>query len=247
MRTTVLQSYRTKDVPTWISTCLSSVAQWAQSQGWTYTFMDDALFDLVPGPICAKFADQKPLLADIGRLIWARQMFESDPTVERIVWLDADVLVFAPDHMLLPADGDFAVGRQIWVQPDAKDKLRVYRQVHNASLSINRGAPALDFLIQTMLSLADRHNGPASPQLLGPKLLTALHNIVRFAVIDSVGMASPMVLRDIADGGGPAYNLLKQESPAPLGALNLCASYVGRHIDELDCDEALFSSVIDAL
>lgn len=246
MQTTVLQSFRQTDVPAWMTTCMASVAAWAESQGWAYRFRGDDLFDLVPDDIRQKYSAQRPLLADIARLKWARQIFDQDLSVERVIWLDADVLLFTPENIILP-DADFAVGRQVWVQPDAKDKLRVYRQVHNAILAIHRASPALDFLIQTAADLATRHHGPASPQLLGPKLLTALHNIVGFGVIEGVGMASPRVLADISMGSGPAYDLLRQQSPGPLGALNLCASYQGQTVDGVACTDALFSSVIKAL
>lgn len=247
MQTVVLQSYRTTAVPGWMNGCTNSVSEWALGQGWEYRFQGDHLFDLVPETIRTKFAQQRPLLADIARLQWARQVFDQEPEVERILWLDADVLMFAPEHLVIPSDPDFAVGRQVWVQPDAADKLRVFRQVHNAVLAIQRTSPTLDFLIKTMTKLAERHKGPAAPQLLGPKLLTALHNIVGFAVIEGVGMASPRVLADIANGGGPAYDLLVQKSPAALGALNLCSSYSGQTVDGVPCDAALYDKALEAL
>lgn len=229
-----------------MATCRRSVEGWAKDQGWDYRFRGDDLFDLVPNDIRQAFSAQRPLLADIARLKWAREVFDQDPRAERVIWLDADVLLFAPQDVVLP-DADFAVGRQVWIQPDTKDKLRVYRQVHNAVLAIKRTTPTLDFLIQTATDLATRHDGPASPQLLGPKLLTALHNIVGFGVIEGVGMASPRVLADISAGGGPAYDLLRQDSAGPIGALNLCASYREQTVDGVACTDTLFASVIKAL
>ena len=64
-------------------------------------------------------------------------------------------------------------------------------------------------------------------QIVGTKFLTALHNIVAFPLINSVGMLSPVVLRDIALGGGDAVDRLIEESPDPLAAVNLCMSLVG--------------------
>lgn len=247
MQTVVIQSYRETGVPAWMTRCRTSVETWAEECGWAYRFLGDELFDLVPDPIRTKFATQRPLLADIARLKWAHQIFEAGAGIERVVWLDADVLVFAPENIEIPAQADFAVGRQVWVQPGAKDKLRAYRQVHNAVLAIRRSSPTLEFLIQEMTTIADRHDGPASPQLLGPKLLTALHNIVGFSVIEGVGMASPSVLTDIIEGGGPALDLLLKESPTALGALNLCSSYRGQTVDEIMCDDALFDAATAAL
>lgn len=247
MKTLVLQSYRETDVPDWMAHCMRSVQAWANGKDWEYRFKGDEFFDLVPNSIGAKFAAQRPLLADIARLKWALQIFEAESAVERVVWLDADVVIFSPMHLSLPEEDDFAVGRQIWVQADLQGKLRVYRQVHNAALMIDRGSPALGFLMQAMTRIAERHDSPASPQLLGPKLLTALHNIVGFAVIEGVGMASPRVLADISDSGGPAYDLLIKESATPIGALNLCSSYRRQSVDGVMCNDLLYEQVLDAL
>ncbi|MBT5414912.1 MAG: hypothetical protein HOK81_09960, partial [Rhodospirillaceae bacterium] len=125
-------------------------------------------------------------------------------------------------------------------------RLRVFRNVHNAFCLFGVGNPVLDFLIEAATRIALRLDGPASPQLLGPKLLTALHNIVGFPLIETAGAASPLVLRDLAAGGGPALDKLRAEPPAP-AVLNLCASLVGRESDGVAVDEALIETAMAAL
>ena len=247
MDTMVIQSSRTEDQPAWIATCLASATAWANLNGWDYCFRGDDLFDLVPPDLRAKFPGQIPLQIDIARLLWARSLFAEISGIERIIWLDADVFISAPETVQIDPALDFAVGRQIWVQPDQNEKLRSTRQVHNAILVFTRPSPVLDFLIQTVVNLATRHAGAAAPQFLGPKLLTALHNIVGFAVIESVGMASPLVLRDLAAGGGPALDLLTTKTEDSLGALNLCSSYQGQTIDGVACTDSLFENAITTL
>jgi hypothetical protein len=49
-RTVVYQSYRTRDVPAWIATCMHTVRAWAASRGFDYRFIDGRLFDrALPG------------------------------------------------------------------------------------------------------------------------------------------------------------------------------------------------------
>ena len=180
-------------------------------------------------------------------MLWARALFDAKPGLDRVIWLDADVFVFDPGLITIDPAIDFAVGRQIWVQPGKDGDLRTYRQVHNAILVINRSTPVLDFLIQTVLRLARRHDGAASPQFLGPKLLTALHNIVGFSIVESVGMASPLVLGDMAAGGGRALSLLTSATDSPLGAINLCSSYRNETVDGIRCDDGLFEQAISTL
>ncbi|MDG2243209.1 MAG: hypothetical protein P8L66_06905 [Rhodospirillaceae bacterium] len=247
MKTTVIQSYRTDDQPTWMSACLSSTETWAATNNWDYSFRGDDIFDLVPLDLREKFSTQIPLQIDIARLLWARNVLDNDTTVERVIWLDADVFVFAPEVIHIDPEVDFAVGRQIWIQSGTGDEFRTYRQVHNAILVINRSTPVLDFLIQTVLTLAGRHDGLAAPQFLGPKLLTALHNIVGFSVIDSVGMVSPLALRDLAAVDGPALTRLRSETKTPLGAVNLCSSYRDQTIDDVCCNDDLFEQATRTL
>lgn len=226
---------------------MESARGWAESNGWSYRFLDDDLFTYVPGTIRTKLSNRPSTMADIARLIWSKQVLSGDDKIERVIWLDADVFVFAPQHIRLDGDLNFAVGRQNWVQPDLDRNLKVFRQVHNAILLFTRQTPVLDFLIQSVTTMAERMDRVSSPQMFGPKLLTALHNIVGFTVIEEVGMASPLVLSDIASGGGPALTRLVTDSAASLGALNLCSSYRGETVDGITCNDALFEKTIEAL
>jgi hypothetical protein len=62
------------------------------------------------------------------------------------------------------------------------------------------------------------------PQFIGPKLLTALHNIAFCPVMESAGMLSPAVIRDLLAGEGKALDLFYQKSPVALAGANLSSS-----------------------
>lgn len=85
------------------------------------------------------------------------------------------------------------------------------------------------------------------PQLVGPKLLTALDNMMALPATSAVNMASPRMLRDIAEGGGPALDLFLARSDAPPAALNLCHSRVGTDDGGDDVDGPVLMKVIDRL
>jgi hypothetical protein len=222
---------------------MDSVEAWARAEGFAYRFLDDSLFDRLPDGAASKLMPRPPMAADLARLLLAREVLAEG--ADRAVWLDADSFVFAPDRLILP-DAPYAFGREVWVQPNGDGRLRVFRNVHNAFCLFGVGNPVLDFLIEAATRIALRLDGPASPQLLGPKLLTALHNIVGFPLIETAGAASPLVLRDLAAGGGPALDKLRAEPPAP-AVLNLCASLVGRESDGVAVDEALIETAMAAL
>jgi hypothetical protein len=241
--TVVLQSWHARRDPAWIARCMASVEAWTLSHGYAYRFLDDALFDRLPEALAPKLMARPAMAADLARLLLAGEVLSEG--AERVVWFDADSFIFAPDRLILP-DAPYAFGREIWIQPGARGRPRIYRNIHNAACLFDAGNPALEFLIEAAARIAARLEGPASPQLLGPKLLTALHNIVAFPLIETAGAASPLVLRDLAAGGGPALEALRAEPPLP-AVLNLCASLVGRQIDGVAVDEALIESAMTAL
>ena len=244
MRTVVCQSHRERDRPPWIDACLSSVRDWAAGRGWSYRFRGDDLFELAPYWFRTK-AGRLTTVTDLARLLWLRDLLSEG--WERVIWMDADVLVFAPAAVDPALDGDHAFGREVWVQRDSAGKLKAYRNVHNAYCRFSTRSPVLDFLIHASLSVVRRAEAPLAPQALGPKLLGALHSIVGFPLVDSVGAFSPLVLADLAAGGGPALKHMADRTTAPLGAANLCASLSGGERDEVHLDEALYARAIEAL
>ncbi len=220
--------------------CLDSVASWAESRGYEYRFLDDELFAPLAADLIEKTARQPVIAADLARLAWLRQSL--DAGYDRAVWCDADFLIFRPGDFRLP-DTDCAVGRETWVQRDERDRPRVYSKVHNAFLMFRRGNHLLDFYRATAERLVRLNTGGMPPQYVGPKLLTALHNIARLPVLETAGMLSPLVLRDIAAGGGDALDLFRRQSPQPILAANLSASLVAPG----GGDEATMVSAIEAL
>ena len=220
--------------------CLESVRAWTGQRNWDYRLLGDEMLDLPPAWVRTKAAGRTAMIADVARLMAARDFLTQG--YERAVWLDADVLVFDPESLRLEIDADYAFGREIWVQEEGSGRLSVRRHVHNAACLFARGNPVLDFLIHASLSVVERIDGHVPAQIVGPKMLTALHSIVDFPLIQEVGMLSPPVLRDIANQGGPALGLLRASLEGPMAAANLCASLadgVGERTIETACDRLL--------
>lgn len=224
MRTIVLQSHA-EDVPAWQRTCLESVRAWASTRGYERRVEGDELFARVPRALGAKLADRPMVRADLARLAW---IAEVNAEGARAIWLDADVLVFAPDAFTLP-DEDALFGAEVWVQREARG-FRAYRRVHNALLAFAPQSPLLPFLRWGSERLLQRYRGTPPPHVVGPRLLSALHNLFDFPQHDRVGSLGPHVLRDLIDGAsddaaaGDALALFRRKAPAPLVAANLCAS-----------------------
>ncbi len=207
---------------------MASVQNWAADNGFIYRFEDDALFARLPADIAEKLlhgANKHIVVAtDLARLYWLRAELESG--AETALWLDADTLVCAPENFILPASS-FAVGREVWVQQSDDNKLQSYKKVHNAFLLFRQGNPFLSYYLHAAEQIIRQHSGRHMvPQLIGPKLLTALHNVVQCPVVERAGMLSPLVLLDVLQGGGEALRLFLKKSPECPAAVNLCGSSV---------------------
>jgi hypothetical protein len=219
--TLVLQSHRDPLPFPWIQACLDSVRRWADTNCFDYRFIGDELFDLIPESLLQKTTQQRVIATDLARLHALQAGFRQD--YQTVIWCDADFLIFDPINFVLP-DATYALGREVWIQLDSKNRLRAYIKVHNAFLMFRQGNAFLDFYADTAERLLRFNTGQMPPQFIGPKLLTALHNIVICPVLETAGMLSPMVIKDIIKGSGPAIDLFRKNSPSQICAANLSSS-----------------------
>ena len=223
--TLVIQSHRDPLPFEWLQLCLDSIASWAQDNRFEIRFLGDEIFNLVEPELVDKIGAQTVIASDLARLKILQQGLAQG--YDRVVWCDADFLIFDPEKFLLPA-ADFAFGREVWVQLDATGKLRANKKVHNAFLIFSRGNHFLDFYCATAEHLLRLNRDRMSPQFIGPKLLTALHNVAQCPVMEVAGMLSPPVIRDLIAGEGAALRLFQEKSPAALAGANLSSSLTQR-------------------
>ncbi len=220
-KTLVIQSHRSPLPYPWLTPCLDSVRRWSESNQFAYRFLNDELFDAVADDLLKKLTHQKVIVSDLARLKVLQQAL--DEGYATVVWLDADFLIFDPVGFVLP-DGPYAVGREVWVQDDRHGRRKLYKKVHNAFLMFRRGNGFLDFYVETAERLLRQNQGGMPPQFIGPKLLTALHNVCQLPVMESAGMLSPLVIKDLVQGRGEALRSFVEHSPAPIAGANLCIS-----------------------
>lgn len=219
--TLVLQSHRHPLPFPWIQACLDSVRRWADANCFDYRFIGDELFDSVSESLLQKTAQQRVITTDLARLYALQAGLRRG--YQTVIWCDADFLIFEPVEFVLP-DVAYALGREVWIQADSKNRPRAYSKVHNAFMMFRQGNTFLDFYAENAERLLNKNTGRMPPQFIGPKLLTALHNIVICPVLETAGMLSPMVIRDMIRGRGPALDLFKKNSPVQICAANLSSS-----------------------
>ncbi len=243
MKTIILQSHAPDALTPWLRKCLASVEAWAALVGADYRFQGDELFDHIPAWVRDKVAPQTVIATDLARLRLMQQALRE--SYDRALWLDADMLVFAPERLPVPKD-PHAVGREVWVQ-HSSGGLKAYRKVHNAFLMTTRDDTFLPFYADAAERMLTRAKPPLVPQFIGPKLLTALHNMTDLHVEERAGMLSPLALRDVLTGGGAALEQTLAGHKVPPAAFNLSASYMGRKSDGVLNTEADYEAVIEKL
>ncbi len=222
----VVQSHTEPLPAAWFEPCTASVRRFAATCGYEYRWLGDDLFDGIPAPLLEKTRNQRVVATDLGRLLVLQAAL--DEGFDPVVWIDADVLVLDPRRFRLTGAGA-QFGREVWVQREANGGLRLYRRIHNAVMAFRRADPVLPFYRFAAVRILDRYDraGEAMvPQLVGPKLLTLLHNAIGFDVIESAGVLSPPVIMDLLAGGGRALERFLGACPADVLAVNLCGSSV---------------------
>lgn len=188
LNTIVVQSHRSSSLNEWIELCQNSVREWAEYQGFDYQFSDDRLFDYLPTRQLLQQYNAV-IASDLARVRWLRALMAD---YERVIWCDADWLVMDIERFQ-PVQSTYAVGREVWVDQTDTGKLKAFRKVHNAYLQFDRGNTFLDFYIEIAERLLMKNMGGVPNQFVGPKLLTALHNVVGLNVHEQAGMLSPML------------------------------------------------------
>jgi hypothetical protein len=255
-RVLILQS-APRDAPSWVERCVGGVSRWAHVSGYDYVFMHDELFDLVPDWYLNKVGDRTAIAADLARLKWAARLLEED-RADVVAWFDADVAMFAPGEFSVAIGRGPVFGYEYWLQrsegkgkeakgKEAKGKeakLRIRKNVHNAYCAFRKDCAVLPFLIEATERIIEKVDARfLAPQLVGPKLLTSLHNIVGFELEHRVGAVSPELDRALAEHDETALARLRAILPSPLMAANLCSTLAsGRDMDALVERLAAFKS-----
>ena len=245
MKTIVYQSYRTEDVPGWITRCLKTVRRWADHKGFEYEFIDDRLFDYVPKWFREKVGENKLLMSDLARLELAREFLGSG--YKRTIWIDADIVVFDPDRFDIEVIEEYRFCREVWIERTQEGTGRALGRVNNAVTVFVASNSMLDFYIHACKSMIGNRSGEFPNIFIGTTFLTHLHKALRFPLIDNVGLFSPPVTTDLAAGGGDMVDAYMKAFGRPLQAGNLCASFRNKNYNGIIMTDSVYDRAIDHL
>ena len=222
MKTIVLQSFRQHDVPWWLGRCMNSVAEWAKQAGWQYQFQGDAFFDLAPEWVHKRCTGNIYALTDVCRLQWLLEQL--DAGYERVIWADADVLIFAPEQLDITSVNNHAFAHELFVHLESNGDITPVAGINNALMIFERSQTILDrYLKLSLSSLQNQPPGPVPRTALGPALLKELNTKDNpLKTINGVGLFTLAIMQELASSPGPLIRELILNSPKPPGAANLC-------------------------
>ncbi len=245
MATLIVQSYRTVDVAPWIAECMASVRAWAKQCGFEYEFMDDRFFDYAPAWVRERCGAQKLPVTDVARLHLLRERLDQD--WRRVVWIDADVLVFSPSEFVLDEDAAYALCPEFWVRP-AGIAPEVIEKVNNSVMMVTRDQPMLDFWIFAVEEILRVHTTEQiGPLTTGTTFYTDLAKLMPLRVLQNASLVSPSTVHDIVNGGGRFLDLWRRTIPVPVAAVNLCASLQDRRYRDVQLGADDMQHAVDAL
>jgi hypothetical protein len=240
--TVVFQSFRTHDVPAWITRSMETARAWADLRGFDYQFLDDRFFDRIPDRYRAR-TENKVILSDLARLLVSRELLGGG--YQRVVWVDADVAVFDPQAWVLPTESRFYFCHELWPIP-MPDGLKLEIRANNAVMVFSRANSFLDFYIDSCCRILDTDE-PLKSWHLGVRFLTAIRNVCPLPVLTNVGMIGADLLRDMVAGPKLMTAAYIKSMSVPLVAANMCASALGASGDGFTVTEEVFHGVVEQL
>ena len=221
MKTVVLQSYRTFDVPDWIQRCLHSVKAWAANSAFIYEFIGDELFDLIPNWYRLKAAEYMPVTTDLARLYLMRRFLLDG--FSRALWIDADVIMFAPNKLTLDDNLSLGFSKETWIRRLPSGELYIESQVNNSVCLFQlKSISALENYIQACLTTVERLPILRDQLEVGTRLLTDLHRKRALPLLRHFGLLPPCVLDAIIDFDHELLTRFMLAQGEYLYAANLC-------------------------
>lgn len=220
--TVVLQSFRLYDVPDYVSACLASVKAWATERGFAYRFVDDELFDGVPEWFKEKANVHMESIADVARLLEAKRLLSAE--FGRVIWVDADVLIFNRVLFSVPFVASYNYCRETWLDLDESGQSGTLHRVNNCVCGFTEAAlDHIDDYVGECYRLASNVDSLSSGLEVGTDILSSRFRMAEH--ITQVGIASPLVIHALLYG---KLSLLRQyaiRNAGPIYAINMCNSY----------------------
>jgi hypothetical protein len=242
IKTLVYQSFRTHGVPVWMDTCMASVRQWAEIQGFSYRFIDDIFFSYAPEWFRERVKDQRHLVSDLARLELARIYL--DEGWDRVIWVDADIYICDPHGFQISTERDYWLSEELWVFL-RDNQLNFSRRANNAVMSFTQGNQFLDFYRNACQRIVRSKHEKLRHTEVGTSFLAGISHLL--PLLKDVAIFSPRLLSAFYNDDQAIISRYQQELGVPIRAVNLCLTFNNTRFGDLLLDDWVFSQVIKKL
>ncbi|HLO84518.1 MAG TPA: hypothetical protein VK203_05815 [Nostocaceae cyanobacterium] len=249
MKTIVYQSYRGSDTPNWLTTCMQTVKDWAELNGYDYQ-REDNFFDYVPDWYIDKAQGKINVIADLSRLEIAKKFL--DEGYDQTIWMDADVVVFDPHNLKIDTPEEYLVCREVWLDTEdnknfGEGDIFCTEKVTNSLVYFTKNNSFLDFYIYATKSILKNQTGRLSRLAVSTKFLSKIYEIMELPLFPNMGLFSPILMHAIVEDKHEIIQLYAQALKSPIYATNLCFSFRNQSHKGIMVTDQLFEEVIDKL
>jgi hypothetical protein len=249
MKTIVYQSYRGNETPSWLLTCMQTVKNWAEAKGYDYQ-REDNFFDYVPDWYIDKAQGKINVIADLARLEIAKKFLDSG--YDKTIWMDADVVVFAPDDLIIDTTEDYLLCREVWLDTQDDKNLEegtlfYLKKVTNSFVYFTQNNSFLDFYRYATKSIVKNQTDPLSRLAVSTNFLSNLYKIMELPLFPNMGLFSPILMQGIVEDRSKVLQLYAKALITPVYAANLCLSFRNQYNKGIMVTDEFFEQVIDKL
>jgi len=202
------------------------------------------MFTYAPDWYREKVQDQVLLVSDLTRLVIGKELL--DEGYERVIWMDADLLVFDPAQFEIEVKEQYAFCYETWVDVNEQQTLQANWRVNNSVSVFCKGNSMLDFYIQACQDIVQKKTN-FGPWYIGTVFLTMLRRIYPFELLKNVATISPFLMHAILQDKKPARELFAKVQGHPVYAGNLCGSYDAYGYKGLKFEEGDYEQLVEVL
>lgn len=229
----------------WIDQCMLTVEKWSALHDCTYRQIRDADFlGSVPGWVRSKCTAWINPVTDLARLLVAEQLLRD---FHQVVWIDADVLIWAPSKLRPPLGADATFASERWMERWPDGSLRFRDNVANYFCAFRRGGTFLTRHIDDALEAIDTSPRPPKLGVAGTNLLTEGYHRGQFDLVLNVANISPVLAEAIARSSTSDLEAYEAGLTEPIAAANLCLSHFERSFQGKPAQPGLTRTLIDTL
>ena len=188
-------------------------------------------------------------MTDLARLLLARACLQQG--FDRVIWVDADVVIFSPDLLQLDRNLSYGFSREVWVYKDDLGKVSVSVRVNNSVCMFcndHIGRRILDQYISACISTVEGLPQVQDHTEVGTKLLTSLDREAPLPILNGFGLVSPLIIQALLTRDDDLLTQFMYHQGAPLYAVNLCNFFRAHQLDQLGIiPDGVFLAVLDEL